>query len=378
VDRSIEDLPEREAEMGIIDKLRAELVDIVEWVDDSQHTIVWRFPRFHNQIKSGAQLIVRPGQSAILVSHGKIADRFEPGQYSLETKNIPILSTMLGWYHGFDSPFKAEVYFINTTRMTDLKWGTPNPVIVRDPDYGPVRVRAFGTYSLRAVDGERLLRELVGTDSVFEADEVSEWLRSIINMTFADIVSDAEIGVLDLAGHYQELSERLRCAVQERIDNEYGLELPKLNIVNISLPAQVEQAIDARSSMGIVGDLGQYQAFQSANATPDAAQNPAGGIAGAGLGLGMGMSMAGPMLRHQSQNTNLQAPPPLPSARTWHFAENGEPIGPWVESKISEAIRAGRIRRETLLWSAGLDSWIEAAQAPEFAAQFSPDPPPLP
>ncbi len=362
--------------MGIMDKLRAELVDIVEWVDDSQHTLVWRFPRFHNQIKNGAQLIVRPGQTAVLVSHGKLADVFQPGRYSLETKNIPILSTVLGWKHGFDSPFKAEVYFVNTTRITDLKWGTPNPVIVRDPDFGPVRIRAFGTYSLRAIDPKVLLSELVGTDSVFEADEISEWLRSIVNMAFADVVADAGISVIDLASHYMDLSETLRRAVHEKIDDEYGLEVARLNIVNISVPAEVEQALDARSSMGIVGDLDRFQQFQIAKSIPDAAQNPAGGLAGAGIGLGMGMAMAGPMLEGGSQQP--QAPPPPPPARMWHIAQNGQSTGPVTDAQLIDAIRSGSLSRQMLVWSAGMAAWTQAGQVPALAAHFPPDPPPLP
>ncbi len=367
--------------MGIMDKLRAELIDIVEWIDDSQHTLVWRFPRFHNQIKNGAQLIVRPGQTAILVSHGKLADVFGPGRYSLETKNIPVLSTLLGWKHGFDSPFKAEVYFVNTTRITDLKWGTPNPVIVRDPDFGPVRVRAFGTYSLRAVDPKTLLSELVGTDSVFEADEISEWLRSMINMAFADVMAESGISVIDLARHYVDLSDTVRAAVQERIDDEYGLELPKLNIVNVSVPAEVEKALDARTSMGVVGDMNQYQTFQIANSIPDAAKNPAGGIAGAGLGVGMGMAMAGPMMNSAMPSAPMSpiaTPPPLPPARAWHFAQNGESTGPFSDAQLLDAIRSGSLGRDMLVWCAGMANWMEAARVPELAQHFPAEPPPLP
>ena len=147
--------------MGFLDKLRGELIDVVEWVDDSRHTLVWRFPRYHNQIKYGAQLIVRPGQGAIFVREGRIADVFGPGQYRLETKNLPILSTLEGWKYGFDSPFKAEIYFVSTRQIPDLKWGTPNPVMMRDADFGPIRLRAFGTYTLKATDPRALLQELV-------------------------------------------------------------------------------------------------------------------------------------------------------------------------------------------------------------------------
>src|SRR5262245_46934327 len=166
--------------MGIVDKLRGELVDIIECVDDSRNTVVWRFPRYQNQIKNGARLIVRPGQSAILVDQGRVADVFGPGMYELKTDNLPVLSTLRGWKHGFQSPFKAEVYFVVTRPITELKWGTPNPVILRDPAIGPVRVRGFGTYTLRAAKPESLLTELVGTDGSFQADEIDVLLRSII------------------------------------------------------------------------------------------------------------------------------------------------------------------------------------------------------
>ena len=208
--------------MGLFDKLRGELVDIIEWIDDSQHTLVWRFPRYHNQIKNGAKLTVRPGQKAIFVNEGQIADVFEPGMYELTTANIPILSTLQGWAHGFDSPFKAEVYFISTRQITDLKWGTPNPVMLRDADFGPIRLRAFGTYALKAIDPAIILKELVSTDGEFNAGEVSELLRSIIISSFADMLGEAGIPALDLAANYRELGDKARELVCERIDDEYG------------------------------------------------------------------------------------------------------------------------------------------------------------
>jgi membrane protease subunit (stomatin/prohibitin family) len=369
--------------MGIMEKLRAELVDIVEWVDDNHHAIVWRFPRFHNQIKNGAQLIVRPGQCAIMVSNGKVADVFQPGMYRLETKNLPVLSTLLGWKYGFDSPFKAEVYFVNTTVITDLKWGTPNPVIMRDVDFGPVRVRGFGTYTLRALDPKTLLEELVGTDSVFEADEVSELLRSIVNNAFADVVASSNIPVLDLARNYRLLSELVRNKVAEMVDDEYGLQIPQLIIVNISLPAEVENALDARTGMAAVGNLAAYQAYQIGTSMPVAAANPAGGLAGAGLGLGMGMAIAQPMM-HGMQSPYggptsggglptpppAQAPTPPPPMPSWHLAENGEAVGPFTPPQLAEAAATGRLRSDTLVWRAGMDGWTQAGEVPELAGLF--------
>src|SRR5690606_7395185 len=231
------------------------LIDIIEWIDDSRHTLVWRFPRYQNEIKNGAQLIVRPGQVAVFVHRGEIADAFEPGSYTLTTDNLPILSTLQGWKHGFNSPFRSEVYFVSTRQISDLKWGTPNPIMLRDADFGPVRLRAFGTYSMRAADPKALLKELIGTDSSFEADEISELMRSIIITALADLLGESKIAALDLAANYKEFSEDLRKEVQERVDDEYGLDIPQLNIVNISLPEEVEKALDTRSSMGVIGDM---------------------------------------------------------------------------------------------------------------------------
>ena len=195
--------------MGLFDKLRNELIDIIEWLDDSKHTIVWRFPRYQNEIKNGAQLIVRPGQVAVFVHRGQIADMFEPGHYELKTDNLPLLSTLAGWKYGFNSPFRSEVYFVSTKQITDLKWGTPNPIMMRDPEFGPIRIRAFGTYGVRAADPKALLKELVGTDSNFDADEVTELLRSIIISTFAEVLGSSNVAALDLAAKYRQFGDTL-------------------------------------------------------------------------------------------------------------------------------------------------------------------------
>jgi membrane protease subunit (stomatin/prohibitin family) len=370
--------------MALFDKLRAELIDIVEWIDDSQHTLVWRYPRYRNQIKYGAQLIVRPGQSAVFVHQGRIADVFGPGHYSLETKNLPILSTLMGWMHGFDSPFKAEVYFVSTRQLTDLKWGTSNPVPLRDADFGPVRVRAFGTYTLRAIDPARLLSELVGTDGVYEAEEVSALLRSIISMTFADVVASSGISVLDLAENYSELSEALRQEVVSRIDDEFGLEMPQLYIVNVSVPAEVERALDARASMNAIGDMSAFQAYQLGNAMPEAAANPAGGLAGAGVGLGMGLAMTnsmGGMMGGTGGTPNATPPtegaPSVPTV-TWHIAEGGQSVGPFTSAQLAQAIAAARVTRETLVWTTGMSEWSAASGIESLAGYFVPQPPPVP
>jgi membrane protease subunit (stomatin/prohibitin family) len=364
--------------MGLFDRLRNELIDIIEWVDNTNRTLVWRFPRYQNEIKNGAQLIVRPGQKAIFVHRGQIADVFEPGNYTLGTDNLPILSTLQGWKYGFNSPFKSEVYFVSTRQITDLKWGTPNPIMLRDADFGPVRVRAFGTYVVKAVDPKALLKELVGTDAEFDADEVTELLRSIIVTAFADLVGSSKVAVLDLAAHYRDLSDDLRKKVEEKVDKEYGLDIPQLMIVNVSLPEEVEKAVDTRSSMGIVGDMNRFQQFQTGQAITAAANNPAGGGASEGMGLGMGLAMANRMAGAFAPAGT--APPPVPGAASWHIAVNGQQQGPFTPQQITEGIAKGQIARDTLVWSAGMGDWTPAANVPQLAGSFTapPSPPPVP
>ena len=365
--------------MGLFDKLRGELVDIIEWIDDTRHTLVWRYPRYRNQIKNGAQLVVRPGQVAVFVHEGRIADVFEPGRYELLTNNIPILSTLQGWKHGFDSPFKCEVYFVSTRQITDLKWGTPHPIMLRDPDFGPVRLRAFGTYAMKAQDPKALLRELVGTDGVFEAEEVAELIRSIVNTAFADMLGESKVAVMDLASNYQEMSESLRMAVVERVDDEYGLDIPALFIVNISLPEAVEKALDTRSSMGVIGDMGRFQQYQMGNAMMAVAENPGGGVASEGMGLGMGFAMANQMAQGMGgAAARPAAPPPPPPAEAWHVAVNGQTQGPFNGAQIAAAIAQGQVSAQTMVWSQGLAGWTQAGQVPRLVTHFGAVPPPPP
>ncbi len=371
------DAERRSFKMGLFDKLRGEFVDIVEWVDDTRHTLVWRFPRYHNEIKNGAQLIVRPGQVAVFVHRGQLADVFEPGAYQLTTDNLPILSTLQGWKHGFNSPFRSEVYFVSTRQITDLKWGTPNPIMLRDADFGPIRLRAFGHYSLKAVEPQTLLKELVSTDGVFEAEEITELIRSMINNSLADVLGESKISALDLASNYRELSEKLQAAVVEQIDDEYGLDLPQLFIVNISLPEEVEKAMDTRSSMSVIGNMQQFQQYQMGNAMMAAAENPSGGGAADGMGLGMGFAMAGKMMDGMNTSGTGAVPPPVPGG-SWHVAVNGQSQGPFPAQQLAQGIAQGQITRETLVWTQGMSGWVPAGNVPQLAAQFGSAPPPPP
>ena len=376
--------------MGLFDRLKNELIDIVEWIDDSNHTLVWRFPRYRNEIKNGAQLIVRPGQVAILVSGGELADIYEPGHYELSTQNMPILSTLMGWKYGFESPFKAEVYFVSTRQITDLKWGTPNPIMLRDPEFGPIRIRAFGTYALQAVDPKALLTELVGTDSEFNSDEITDLLRSMITSSFSQAVAELKIAALDLAARYGDIAKVVQEKVVEQIDDEYGLDCPQLVVVNVSLPETVEKALDTRTSMGVIGDMSRFQAYQMGNAITTAAENPAGGMAADGMGLGLGMAMAGRMMGPMMgagaapgaavAGAAAAAPPPPPAA--WHVAVGGATQGPFAIAQLASGVASGEITAETLVWTAGMQGWVAAGTVPAlaalFASQQAPPPPPPP
>ncbi len=367
--------------MGLFDKFRGELIDIVEWIDDTRNTLVWRFPRYQNEIKQGAQLIVRPGQIAVFVMQGKIADMFEPGTHTLNTQNLPLLSTIAGWKYGFNSPFKSEIYFVSTRQITDLKWGTPNPVMLRDPEFGPIRLRAFGTYALKAIEPKALLTELVGTDGVVEADEVTELMRSIISSAMADMLAEKQVAALDLASKYTEFSEELRKYVATRIDDEYGLAIPQLIIVNISLPEAVEKALDTRTSMGVLGDMTKFQQYSLGEAMRESAKHGGGGE---GIGLGMGVAMAGRMMGTPGVGMGMPAggqpaPPPLPA---WHVAVNGQSQGPYAPEQIQQSIAAGRITADTLLWSPQLSGWTAAGKVAEWSGFFQKSapatPPPVP
>jgi membrane protease subunit (stomatin/prohibitin family) len=374
--------------MGFWDKVKGEFVDIIEWTDDSNDTMVYRFERYGNEIKYGAQLTVREAQAAVFINEGQLADVFLPGRYVLNTKNLPILATLQGWRYGLESPFKAEVYFVNTRRFTDLKWGTKNPIMLRDAEFGPVRLRAFGTYVIRVKDPAAFIREIVGTDGHFTSQEITNQLRNMIVTRFSDLVAESKIPVLDLASNYDELSE----FAQKRLTSEfetYGLDVTKLLVENISLPPAVEEAMDKRSSMGVIGNLQAYTQFQTANAMEDAAQNP-GGMAAGGMGMGMGFamanqmagSMAGAQQAQQMQQQPMQgggmAPPPLPAGPTYFAAINGQQAGPFDVNNLRQQAAGGQVTPQTLVWKQGMANWAPAGQVPELNSLFGQTPPPIP
>ncbi|OUD12375.1 SPFH domain-containing protein [Thioflexithrix psekupsensis] len=371
--------------------IKNEFIDIIEWTSNEQDVMVYRYPRSDNEIKHGAKLVVREGQVAVFVNEGRAhrhidmeifepADVFEPGTYTLETKNLPVLSKLQGWKYGFESPFKAEVYFFNTTRLTNQKWGTPNPIMLRDPEFGPVRLRAFGHYTLRIKDAIKFLREVVGTHAHFTTQNISDELRNMIVSRFTDVLGESRIPVLDLAANYSELGQFVMQRIQANF-LEYGLELTQLLISSITLPPEVEKALDKRSSMGILGNLNQYAQYQAAEAMGKMAENSGGNsLAHTGVEMAMGVAMGNQL--NNSLNAPpaaSSAPPPLPGQAQFHVALNGQTHGPYPLETLRQYVQSGQINCETLVWKQGMAQWQAAAQVSELSSLFGGTmPPPIP
>ena len=283
--------------MSILDNVKQaainQFIEVIEWLDPSQNTLLYRFPVAGQEIKNGAQLIVRESQAAVFVFEGQIGDVFGPGRYTIDGGNTPILSKIGAWKYGFNSPMKSEVYFVNTKQFTDMKWGTSNPVMLRDADFGIVRLRAFGAYSLRVGDPGEFIEQIAGTNAQFQTEDIDVQLKRAIVTEFSDAMGEMQIPALDLAAKYKELGEQIRGKINEDF-HTYGLEVTKFYIENISLPPEVEAAMDKRASMGALGDAQKYMQFQAADALRDAAQNEGGG-AGLGAGLGAGFAVGGQM-----------------------------------------------------------------------------------
>lgn len=381
--------------MGLLDWAKGQFIDIIEWTEPSQNEILaHRFTRHKNEIKNGAKLIVREGQAACFVKEGQLADVKLPGMYTLDTKNMPILSTILGWKYGFESPFKCEVYFISTRQWTNQKWGTQNPVMYRDPEFGPVRLRAFGNFAFKVTDPGTFLKELVATDPSFELYEISAQFRNVVVSRFIDAIGGSRIPMLDLAGNYEKVGK----VALERIAPEMakmGVTLTQFFVENVSLPPEVEAALDKRSQMAVLGNLDQYAKFQTAESIPTAAANP-GGLAGLGAQLGVGVAVgqqmggafAGaamtPGVVVPSNTTPPGAapaaggPPPLPSAVAFHASIDGAAAGPFDMAALAGHVGSGKLTRASLVWKSGMSGWVRADSVPELQPLFAHMPPPLP
>ena len=292
--------------MSILGFIKGELLEIIEWTDDSRDTLSYRFPDDDKEIKNGAQLIVRESQQVQFVAAGQYADLFGPGKHTLKTENIPILSTILGWKYGFNSPFKCDVYYLNTRLFTGNKWGTSNPVMMRDADFGVVRLRAFGTYDFRIVDPPKFLKEVAGTDQNFRLDEFADTMRSRIVSVFTDALATAKVPALDVASRYGELGEALLPVINPAMTAKYGIEITAFVLENVSVPPEVEKAIDARSSMGAVGNLNDYVKFQMGSAMGQGGDAAAAAAVPAQMAVGFGIAQE--MMRSMQSAQPAAAP----------------------------------------------------------------------
>lgn len=367
-------------------KLSQEFIDIVEWIDTTNDTIVHRFERYQNEIKNNAKLVVREGQKAVFVNEGQLADVFKPGTHTLNTKNLPILTTLKGWKYGFDSPFKAEVYFVNTRLFTDEKWGTKNPVMLSDERFGLTEIRAFGTYSFRISDAGKFVVDVVGTDGNFTNYEINEHLKSLIVTRFTDTVGEANLPLELYAANTSELSETCQEVMKPEFER-VGIELEKFYIENVSMPEELKKEIFDYSRLEKL-DLSKLTQFKAAKAMEAAAKNE-GGTAGAGMGMGMGFVLAQqmgtlmgqpaqqPFTSQQPQGAAL--PPPIPVQVMYYYAANGQQLGPVSFDKLKELFANRTINRDSLVWKQGLMGWTALKEIEELKAFLGGStPPPLP
>lgn len=369
----------------IKEKLTHEFIDIIEWLDYTDDTIAHRFERYQNEIKNGAKLIVREGQTAVFVNEGQLADVFTPGTYDLTTKNLPILATLKGWKYGFNSPFKAEVYFVNTHLFTDEKWGTKSPITLSDDRFGLVEIRAFGTYAFKISDAGKFIVDIVGTDNNFTNFEINEHLKSLIATRFTDTVGEANLPIELYAANTSELSE----TCQEVMQPEFltvGISLEKFYIENVSMPEELKKEIFEYSRIDKL-DLDKLTKFKTAKAIEAAAKNE-GGTAGAGMGMGMGFVLAqqmggmmSPQMGGAVQRPQASAgvPPPMPTQVQYFYAVNGTQQGP-VSFEQLQALFAGRtINRDSLVWKQGMANWTALKDVEELKSFLGGNtPPPLP
>lgn len=376
--------------MGLFDKIKEKLshefIDIIEWLDYTDDTICHRFERYQNEIKNNAKLIVREGQMAVFINEGQLADVFEPGTYTLSTQNLPILTTLKGWKYGFDSPFKAEVYFVNTHLFTDEKWGTKNPITLNDERFGLVEIRAFGTYAFKVSDPGKFIIDIVGTDNNFTNFEINEHLKSLIATRFTDTVGEANLPIELYAANTSELSETCQEVMQPEFQS-VGISLEKFYIENVSMPEDLKKEIFEYSRIDKL-DLDKLTKFKTAKAIEAAALNE-GGTAGAGMGMGMGFVLAqqmggmmSPQMGGQQQMPPQQAaavPPPMPQAVQYFYAANGQQAGPVGFEQLSALFANRTINKDSLVWKQGMAGWTAVKDVEELKAFLGGStPPPLP
>jgi membrane protease subunit (stomatin/prohibitin family) len=360
--------------MTLRDLIGGELIDVIEWLEDSPDAMVWRFARPQNEIKNGAQLIVRPGQVAVFVDQGTVADVFDPGRHELTTSNLPVLSKLRGWKYGFESPFKADVMFVSTRQFPSQKWGTKTPVMVNDRELGGVRLRAYGTFIVHVGNAKTFVTQLVGSNSGFVIEQIADQLRDMIVARFTEQLSDDSIPILQLASKYSEIGERAATRLAPDLV-PLGLELARLVVESIALPDEVAATLDQRTRIGLIGDASAYAALQAADAIRDSARNP--GTGGAGAAVGVGIAMAGQLANSAAGALRsggaapapaASVPPPIPQSPGYFIAVDGTPQGPFDVAALRAHVAAKTLSTDTLVWRDGMAQWAPAGTVAGVAA----------
>ncbi len=341
-------------------KVFCEIIDVIVWQDDNADAIIWHFPRNHEKINIGAQLTVRVNQVAVLMSNGQFADMYQPGRYELTTRNMPILTALKGWKCGFSSPFVADVFFVNTKQFLNMPWGTANPIIMRDSEFGLIRLSAFGSYCFRVEPYPiKFIRKVGAKDSNFSALKVTDQIHDFAMTKFSDYLTESKIALLDLAANLDEFSSEVTIALKNDF-LEYGIKLIKFSIENISLPEDVEEALDKRSSMGVSDNMATYtQMAKPQNGQTRKAQMNAG-------------------KSHHAVGVNSQrGSPPILSQQMYYVALGGVQQGPFPKAQLQQMAHAGQFTPETLVWTAGMSAWVVARMVPSLSQLFYELPPPL-
>jgi len=377
--------------MGLWDTLRshagAQFLDVIEWLDDSRNTLVYRYPVFNQAIQDGGRLVVREGQAGIFVAEGQFSERFGPGTYELSTRTKAIWSFFETIKYGLNYPYKGDIYFVNTRRFTDQKWGTPAPLPVRDPEFGSIQIRAFGIYAYRIADPAKFLREVVGTDGLFTTEEINGQLKRKVLSVFAALLRDAKIPFDMLVGAGLELSEALKEKITPIFMESYGIAVTDFTVDGVTLPPKVQEYYEKRQGMGILGDLNAYSRLQQADAIGDAARNP--GIGGAGVGMGVGWAMGqqmgqamtggqggGQFNPHQGLQGGGAPPPPPPGLQKMHY-HGAAGQGEYSAQEIAQLVAANRAGTHSV-WAQGWAGWKPWSEVPEIVQAVPPAPPPPP
>ncbi len=369
---------------------KAQFLDVLSWTDDSKTTLVYRFPIHQQAIQDGGKLVVREGQAGVFIQEGKLSDVFGPGTYELSTRTPAIWGFFQSIKYGLNQPYKGDVYFVSTKQNTDQKWGTANPIPMRDADLGVVRIRAFGSYAYRITDPAVFLKEIVGTAGLTTTDDINGHLKRKLVSALADTIGESKIPVLDLAAQYMDLGDALRQRLNGWFQENYGITLTDFVVENVSVPPEVEKMMDKRSSMALAGDMNQYTQFSAANALEAAAQRPGGGsnpMLDAGMGLAMGQALgqaigqkaSGPFNPQQglSGGAAPSGPPPLPMEGTYHYAGPDGAQVTATPAQVAAGVRANPTGRH-LVWKEGMAAWSDPKTIPEIAALLGALPPPLP